>query len=113
MDGPVYLQYAQVRMSHHPSMDKPQATIPWLQQQVRDGRRLVMTTAYDVVTARIADPFVDMILVGDSVGNVCLGFENTLPVSMAMMNIISRPWPAPSLARCSWPTCPISAITSA
>jgi 3-methyl-2-oxobutanoate hydroxymethyltransferase len=29
---------------------------------------------------------VDMILVGDSVGNVCLGFDNTLPVSMAMMN---------------------------
>jgi 3-methyl-2-oxobutanoate hydroxymethyltransferase len=86
VDGPVYLQYAQVRMSHHPSMDKPQATIPWLQQQVRDGRRLVMTTAYDVVTARIADPIVDMILVGDSVGNVCLSFENTLPVSMAMMN---------------------------
>jgi 3-methyl-2-oxobutanoate hydroxymethyltransferase len=27
-----------------------------------------------------------MLLVGDSVGNVCLGFENTLPVSMAMMN---------------------------
>ncbi|WP_204325575.1 3-methyl-2-oxobutanoate hydroxymethyltransferase, partial [Stenotrophomonas maltophilia] len=27
-----------------------------------------------------------MILVGDSVGNVCLGFDNTLPVSMAMMN---------------------------
>jgi 3-methyl-2-oxobutanoate hydroxymethyltransferase len=45
-----------------------------------------MTTAYDAVTARIADPIVDMILVGDSVGNVCLGFDNTLPVSMAMMN---------------------------
>ncbi|MET0530139.1 MAG: 3-methyl-2-oxobutanoate hydroxymethyltransferase, partial [Microvirga sp.] len=34
----------------------------------------------------LADPIVDMILVGDSVGNVCLGFDNTLPVSMAMMN---------------------------
>jgi 3-methyl-2-oxobutanoate hydroxymethyltransferase len=46
-----------------------------------------MTTAYDAVTARIADAAgVDVILVGDSVGNVCLGFENTLPVSMAMMN---------------------------
>ena len=57
-----------------------------LQQRVRDGQRLVMTTAYDAVTARLADPIVDMILVGDSVGNVCLGFDNTLPVSMAMMN---------------------------
>jgi 3-methyl-2-oxobutanoate hydroxymethyltransferase len=44
-----------------------------------------MTTAYDAVAAHIADPIVDIILVGDSVGNVCLGFNNTLPVSMAMM----------------------------
>ncbi|MGY4408310.1 3-methyl-2-oxobutanoate hydroxymethyltransferase [Bradyrhizobium sp. LB7.1] len=45
-----------------------------------------MTTAYDAVAARIADPIVDIILVGDSVGNVCLGYDNTLPVSVAMMN---------------------------
>ena len=75
-----------VRMSHHASTDRPSVTIPSLQQRVRDGQRLVMTTAYDAVTARLADPIVDMILVGDSVGNVCLGFDNTLPVSMAMMN---------------------------
>jgi 3-methyl-2-oxobutanoate hydroxymethyltransferase len=61
-------------------------TIPLLQQRVRDSERLVMTTAYDAITARLVDPIVDMILVGDSVGNVCLGFDNTLPVSMAMMN---------------------------
>jgi 3-methyl-2-oxobutanoate hydroxymethyltransferase len=73
-------------MSHHPSTDRPLITIPLLQQRVRDGRRLVMTTAYNAVTARLADPVVDMILVGDSVGNVCLGFDNTLPVSMTMMN---------------------------
>jgi 3-methyl-2-oxobutanoate hydroxymethyltransferase len=57
-----------------------------LQHWTSNGRRLVVTTAYDAVTARLADPVVDMILVGDSVGNVCLGFDNTLPVSMAMMN---------------------------
>ena len=68
------------------STDRPPITIPVLQQRVREGQRLVMTTAYDAVTARLADPIVDMILVGDSVGNVCLGFDNTLPVSMAMMN---------------------------
>jgi 3-methyl-2-oxobutanoate hydroxymethyltransferase len=73
-------------MSHHSSTDRPPITIPALQQRARDGQRLVMTTAYDAVTARLADPIVDMILVGDSVGNVCLGFDNTLPVSMAMMN---------------------------
>jgi 3-methyl-2-oxobutanoate hydroxymethyltransferase len=73
-------------MSHHPSTDRPPITIPLLQQRVRDSERLVMTTAYDAITARLADPIVDMLLVGDSVGNVCLGFDNTLPVSMAMMN---------------------------
>ena len=73
-------------MSH--ILDPPFArvTIPVLQRWKGEGRRVVMTTAYDAVTARIADPVVDIILVGDSVGNVCLGFDNTLPVSMAMMN---------------------------
>jgi 3-methyl-2-oxobutanoate hydroxymethyltransferase len=61
-------------------------TIPMLQRWKQEKRRLVMTTAYDAVTARIADSVVDIILVGDSVGNVCLGFDNTLPVSVAMMN---------------------------
>ncbi|QRM32871.1 3-methyl-2-oxobutanoate hydroxymethyltransferase [Microvirga sp. VF16] len=73
-------------MSHFSSSNAPAVTIPLLQEQARDGRRLVMSTAYDAVTARLADPVVDMLLVGDSVGNVCLGFDNTLPVSMAMMN---------------------------
>jgi 3-methyl-2-oxobutanoate hydroxymethyltransferase len=61
-------------------------TIPILQRWKEEGRRVAMTTAYDAVTARIADPIVDVILVGDSVGNVCLGFDNTLPVNVAMMN---------------------------
>jgi 3-methyl-2-oxobutanoate hydroxymethyltransferase len=73
-------------MSHTSDATVERVTLPRLQQWKEEGRRLVMTTAYDAVTARIADPIVDMILDGDSVGNVCLGFENTLPVSMAMMN---------------------------
>ena len=74
-------------MSHQPIEIHARVTLPQLHAWYRAGRRLVMTTAYDAVTARIADAAgVDIILVGDSVGNVCLGFENTLPVSMAMMN---------------------------
>ncbi len=73
-------------MSHVPE-SRHAVTIPSLRQLAAEGRRIVMTTAYDAATARIADAAeVDAILVGDSVGNVCLGFENTLPVSMAMMN---------------------------
>lgn len=73
-------------MSHISDPRVEHVTIPVLQRWKGEGRRVVMTTAYDAVTARIADPIVDVILVGDSVGNVCLGFDNTLPVSVAMMN---------------------------
>lgn len=44
---------------------------------------LVMVTAYDAPTARIADDAgVDLILVGDSVANVVLGYDNTLSVTI-------------------------------
>lgn len=72
-------------MSHAPRSHAP-TTLADLRASVAEGRRLVMVTAYDVPTARIADAAgVDLILVGDSVGNVCLGFDSTLPVTMAMM----------------------------
>ncbi|WP_369726180.1 3-methyl-2-oxobutanoate hydroxymethyltransferase [Bradyrhizobium sp. LLZ17] len=73
-------------MSHASEVSVERVTIPILQRWKQERRRVTMTTAYDAVTAGIADPIVDIILVGDSVGNVCLGFDNTLPVSMAMMN---------------------------
>ncbi|WFT96933.1 3-methyl-2-oxobutanoate hydroxymethyltransferase [Bradyrhizobium barranii] len=73
-------------MSHISEPPVERVTIPVLQRWKEEGRRIAMTTAYDAVTARIADPIVDVVLVGDSVGNVCLGFDDTLPVSMAMMN---------------------------
>ncbi len=48
-----------------------------------EGRKIRMLTAYDFHTARIMDEAgVDIILVGDSLGNVVLGFENTLPVTV-------------------------------
>jgi 3-methyl-2-oxobutanoate hydroxymethyltransferase len=73
-------------MSHVSETASTRVSVPLLLKWTAEGRRLVMVTAYDAATARIADPVVDVILVGDSVGNVCLGFDNTLPVSMAMMN---------------------------
>jgi len=72
-------------MSHATDDDPHRVTIPDLSRMRGEGKTIVMTTAYDAVTARIADPIVDVILVGDSVGNVCLGFDTTLPVSVAMM----------------------------
>jgi len=60
--------------------------IPHLLQMKRDGRPIVMLTAYDAPTAKIADEgAIDVILVGDSVGMTVHGFETTLPVTMEMM----------------------------
>jgi 3-methyl-2-oxobutanoate hydroxymethyltransferase len=63
-------------------------TVPQVRAaKVRDGHQpLVMVTAYDAPGARIADAAgVDMILVGDSVANVVLGYEDTLQVTVADM----------------------------
>ena len=47
------------------------------------GEKLVCLTAYDYPTARIVDEAgVDMILVGDSMGNVIHGYGNSIPVSL-------------------------------
>jgi 3-methyl-2-oxobutanoate hydroxymethyltransferase len=52
----------------------------------KGGTPLVMVTAYDTPTARIADEAgVDVILVGDSVAMVVLGYEDTLQVTVADM----------------------------
>lgn len=49
----------------------------------RKGEKIVALTSYDYLCTRIVDESgVDLILVGDSLGMVVLGFENTLPVTM-------------------------------
>ena len=51
-----------------------------------DGTRLAMLTAYDHPTARILDAAgIPLLLVGDSVGQVMLGYETTVRVTMAEM----------------------------
>jgi 3-methyl-2-oxobutanoate hydroxymethyltransferase len=49
----------------------------------RSGEKIAMLTAYDHVTAGLLDQAgVEIILVGDSLGNVVLGYETTLPVTL-------------------------------
>jgi 3-methyl-2-oxobutanoate hydroxymethyltransferase len=49
----------------------------------KGGQKLVMLAAYDVLTARLAEAAgVDLILVGDSLGSVVLGYQSTVPVTM-------------------------------
>ena len=47
------------------------------------GEKIAMLTAYDYAMASILDESdIDMLLVGDSLGNVMLGYDSTLPVTM-------------------------------
>jgi len=47
------------------------------------GQRIVMLTAYDATMARLFDRAgVDLLLVGDSLGNVILGLDTTIPVTL-------------------------------
>jgi len=56
---------------------------PSLLSSKQRGERLVCLTAYDYPTARIVDEAgIDIILVGDSLGNVVLGYGNTVPVTL-------------------------------
>ncbi len=59
-------------------------TIPAIRRQ--KGRTpLVMLTAYTVRTAQLLDPHCDMLLVGDSLGQVIYGLPSTVPVTLEMM----------------------------
>ena len=51
----------------------------------KGGEKLVCLTAYTAPVARLLDPHVDMLLVGDSLGMVIYGYDSTLPVTLAQM----------------------------
>jgi 3-methyl-2-oxobutanoate hydroxymethyltransferase len=58
-------------------------TVSTLQEMTDAGEPISMLTAYDFATARLVDAAgCDVILVGDSLGNVVLGYESTLPVTL-------------------------------
>ncbi len=61
-------------------------TVPGVRRRKGDKKPLTMLTAYTFAHAKIVDEAgVDIILVGDSVANVCLGHETTLPVTVDEM----------------------------
>ena len=61
-------------------------TINYIREMKQRGEKIVMLTSYDYSTARIVDKVgIPLILVGDSLGMVVLGYENTLPVTMDVM----------------------------
>jgi 3-methyl-2-oxobutanoate hydroxymethyltransferase len=60
--------------------------VPDLVLMKERGERIVMLTAYDATMARLFDRAgVDLLLVGDSLGNVILGLDTTIPVTLDAM----------------------------
>src|SRR5215208_6050118 len=65
---------------------RAKVTIPQLRQWKAEGRKVAWVTAYDFPTGQLVDMAgLDMVLVGDSLGNNVLGYENTIPVTMDEM----------------------------
>jgi 3-methyl-2-oxobutanoate hydroxymethyltransferase len=65
--------------------------LPELAEMKRRGDRIVMITAYDAPSARLADAAgVDLILVGDSAAMVVLGHDSTVPATMDEMLMLTR-----------------------
>ena len=61
-------------------------TTATIRQMKSEGKPITMLTAYDYSMAKIVDDAgIDMILVGDSLANVMLGYDSTLPVTMDEM----------------------------
>ncbi|MBI5442902.1 MAG: 3-methyl-2-oxobutanoate hydroxymethyltransferase [Deltaproteobacteria bacterium] len=61
-------------------------SITSLKERKKSGPKITMVTAYDFPTAGLVDQVgIDLVLVGDSLGMVCLGYPDTVPVTMDEM----------------------------
>ena len=73
-------------MPENPAPTPKRITLREIARLKRERQKLVVVTAYDVLFARVVDAAgVDIVLVGDSVGNVVAGFDSTLPVKLEQM----------------------------
>jgi 3-methyl-2-oxobutanoate hydroxymethyltransferase len=97
-------------------------TVPDVVAMKRDGKRITMMTAYDAAFARLVESAgIDIILVGDSLGMVVLGYPNTVPVTMddmirhaaAVSRGASRPLLIGDMPFGSYQTGPADALRSA
>lgn len=69
-------------------VQKEKISVNTLLSYKKSGRKITMLTAYDYAIAGLLDiSGIDVVLVGDSLGNVMLGYRNTLPVTITEMMI--------------------------
>lgn len=74
------------RPAAQPGSGTPKVTVQTIQAKKAARSPIACLTAYDYPTARLVDEAgIDLILVGDSLGMVVLGYESTLPVTMEEM----------------------------
>jgi 3-methyl-2-oxobutanoate hydroxymethyltransferase len=60
--------------------------VPHLKEMKQRGEKIAVLTAYDALTARLLEQAgIDVLLVGDSVGMVLLGYDTTIPVTLGAM----------------------------
>ncbi|HLJ20316.1 MAG TPA: 3-methyl-2-oxobutanoate hydroxymethyltransferase [Stellaceae bacterium] len=65
---------------------RERVTVPMLREKKARGERIVTVTAYDYPSAKLADRAgVDVVLVGDTVGMMALGYDTTVPVTLDEM----------------------------
>src|SRR3569623_1988450 len=71
-----------------PPVPGKRMTAPSIRARKIDGKTeqpIVMLTAYTMRMAQLLDPHCDMLLVGDSLGQVIYGLPSTIPVTMVLM----------------------------
>ncbi len=74
-----------------PSADRPPVSLPRLVEMKAEGEPIVMVTAYDYPSAKVAEEAgVDVVLVGDSAANVVLGHSGTEAVTMEEMLVLGK-----------------------
>jgi 3-methyl-2-oxobutanoate hydroxymethyltransferase len=77
-------------MSRYGSTPGGTVTVPELAEMKKRGERIVMVTAYDFPSARLADAGgVDIVLVGDSAAMTVLGHDSTVPATMDEMVMLT------------------------